>query len=71
MSSFQNSPGTKLIAHPCLTPVVPKLGVNYLLGIICDSSEGNAEPKPQCCSISWAITAKYWGNKTYLLPWFG
>jgi len=25
--------------------VVPKLGVNYPLGVICESSGGNAEPK--------------------------
>jgi len=24
-------------------PVVPKVGVNYTLGVICDSSQGNAE----------------------------
>jgi len=45
----------------CSIPVVPKLGVNYPPGVICDSLEGNAEPKPQCCSTLWAITAKYWG----------
>ena len=28
-----------------------KLGVNYPPGVICDSSGGNAEPKPQCCSV--------------------
>jgi len=41
----------------------PKLGVNYPSGVICNSSEGNAEPKPQCTPISilWAITAKYRG----------
>jgi len=42
--------------------VVPKLGVNYPPGVKCDSSVGNAEPKPHCCSVLWAITAKYWGN---------
>ena len=31
--------------------VVPKQGVNYPLGVICDSFGGNVEPKPQCCSI--------------------
>ena len=31
--------------------VVPKLGVNYLPGVICDSSGGNSERKPQCCSV--------------------
>jgi len=38
--------------------VVPKLGVNYPPGVICGSSGGNAEPKPQCCSVLWAITGK-------------
>jgi len=38
--------------------VVPKLGVNYPLGVICDSSGVNAKPKPHCCSVLWAITAK-------------
>ena len=32
------------------TSVVPKVGINYPLGVICDSSVCNAEPKPQCCS---------------------
>jgi len=31
--------------------VVPKLGENYTLGIIRDSSMGNEERKPQCCSV--------------------
>ena len=38
--------------------VVPNLGVNYPQGVICDSLGGNAEPKPHCCSVSWAIIAK-------------
>ena len=41
-----------------LRTVVPKLGVNYSPGVICRSSGGNAEPKPQCCSVLWAITGK-------------
>ena len=32
--------------------VVPTLGVNYPPGVICDSLEGNAEPKPHCCYVS-------------------
>ena len=31
--------------------VVPKHGVNYPPGVICDSSGGNVEPKSQFCSI--------------------
>jgi len=38
--------------------VVPKLGLNYPPGVICDSSGGNAEPKSRCYSVLWAITAK-------------
>ena len=38
--------------------MVPNLGVNYPPGAICGSSGGNAEPKPQCCSVLWAITGK-------------
>jgi len=38
-------------------PVVPKLGVNYPPGVICDSSRGNAKSKSHCCSVLWAITA--------------
>jgi len=41
--------------------VVPKLSANYPPGVICDSSGGNAEPKPHFCCILWAITAKYCG----------
>ena len=37
--------------------VVPKLGINYPPGVICDSLGGNAEPKPYCCSVLRAITA--------------
>jgi len=36
-------------------------GVKYSPGVICNSSGGNAQPKSQCCSILWAITAQYWG----------
>ena len=37
---------------PCrVRPVVPKLEVNYHLGVICHSSGDNTEPKPQCCSV--------------------
>jgi len=41
-----------LLSHEALvtgrvTAVVTKLGVNYPSGVICDSSWGNAEPKPQ------------------------
>ena len=43
--------------------VVPKLGVNYPPGVICGSSGGNAEPKPHCCSVLWAITGKDIFNK--------
>ena len=39
------------VQYTC-TAVVPKLGVNYLPGIICDSSGGNAKLKSHCCSIS-------------------
>jgi len=39
-------------------PVVPKLGVNYPLGVICGTSGGNVEPKRQICSVLWAITWK-------------
>jgi len=35
--------------------------INYPPGVICNPSGGNAEPKTQCCSTLWAITAKYWG----------
>jgi len=28
------------------------------LGVTCDSLMGNAEPKPQCCSVLWVITAE-------------
>jgi len=38
-------------AEHCSSAVIPKLGVNYPPGVICDSSECNAEPKPQFCSI--------------------
>jgi len=38
--------------------VVPKLGINSPTGVICGSSGGNMEPKPQCCSVLWAITGK-------------
>jgi len=38
--------------------VVPKLGINYLPGVICDYLGGNAEPNPYCCSLLRAITAK-------------
>jgi len=50
-----------IYAIPSVTPVVPKLGVNYPPGVICDSSGAQGEPKPQCCSVLWAITVKYWG----------
>jgi len=33
-------------------------------GVICDSLGDNAEATLQCYSALWAITAKYWGNKT-------
>ena len=40
-----------------LNPVVPKLGVNY------PSGEGAVtRNQNQCCSVLWAITAKYWGQ---------
>jgi len=38
--------------------VVLKLGVNYHLGVICNSSRGNAEPKPQCCSVLFFLWRK-------------
>jgi len=31
--------------------VVPKVGVNYPPGVICNPLGGYAEPKPQCCSV--------------------
>jgi len=40
------------------TAVVPKLGVNYPSRVLCDSSMSNAEPKSQCLSVLWVITAK-------------
>jgi len=41
-------------------------GENYPPGVICDSSGWKPEPNPQCCSVLWAITAKFLGytNKT-------
>ena len=38
-----------LSRHDSFHAVVAKLGVNYPPGIICDSSESNAEPKPHDC----------------------
>ena len=53
--------------HQYLNAVVPKLVVNYPLGIKCDSSSGtHAAPKPQCYFVLWTIIAKYWGNKQAL-----
>jgi len=51
--------GTEKNCRP--RPVVPKLGVNYPLRAMCYSLGGNAETKPQFCSILWVITAKYCG----------
>ena len=42
----------------CPKSVVPKLGVYNPMGVICDSSGGNAETKSQCSSVLWAITAE-------------
>jgi len=41
----------KSSANCTFKSVVPKLGVNYSPGVICDSLVGNAEPKPQFCSV--------------------
>jgi len=38
--------------------MVPKLGVNYPLEIIYNSSRGNAEPKPQFCSALFFLWRK-------------
>jgi len=55
-------PGVSVAPGSCWpAAVVPKLGVNYPPGVICDSSGGNTEVKPQCYSVLWAIIAKYWG----------
>jgi len=49
---FNNFIFEKFLSHEALvtgrvTAVVPKLGVSYSSGVICDLSWGNAEPKPQ------------------------
>jgi len=41
----------------CLDQWFPKWGI-LSSGLICDSSEGKADPKLQCCSVVRAITAK-------------
>ena len=38
-----------------LRPVVPELGVNYPLGVICKFCGGNAEPRAQCCSVFFCL----------------
>ena len=59
----QIGPQAKIIAHRCISgwlwrhccsnvrPIFPKLGANYPLWVMCNSSRDNAEPKPQCCSV--------------------
>ena len=47
----QLSTSYALSRHDCFNAVVAKLGENYPPGIICDSSDGNAEPKPHDCFV--------------------
>jgi len=66
----QIRPQVKIIAHRCISgwlwrhccstvrPVFPKLGANYPLGVMCNSSRGNAEPTPQCCSLLFFLWRK-------------
>ena len=66
----QIAPQAKIIAHRCISgwlwrhccstlrPVFPKLGTNYPLGAMCNSSRGKAEPKPQCCSVLFFLWHK-------------
>jgi len=60
----QIGPQIKIIAHRCISgwlwrhcrstvrPVFPKLGA------MCNSWRGNAEPKPQCCSVLFFLLRK-------------
>jgi len=66
----QIGPQVKIIAHRCISgwlwrhccssvrPVFPKLGANYPLGAMCNSSRDNTEPKPQCCSVLFFLWRK-------------
>ena len=66
----QIRPQVKIIAHRCMSgwlwrhcystlrPVFPKLGANYLLGVMCNSSRDNTEPKPQRCSVLFFLWRK-------------
>ena len=38
-----------------LRPAVPKLGVNFPLGVICKFCGGNAEPRAQCCTVFFCL----------------
>ena len=66
----QIGPQVKIIAHRCMSEwlwryccstvrqVFPKPSANSHLGAMCNSSRGNAEPKPQRCSVLFFLWHK-------------
>ena len=50
-TSYSISGGSLYSRNKANRPVVSNLGINYTHGVISDSLVGDAEPKPQLCSV--------------------